>query len=371
MPLLRAVATAVVHLSHVDNPGTFALPYPDSAQSVLDSMVLTCLLLKAEPPRSVPQLVDWCTVRTVDNWVFPIPPGVAPPGSHLVDPTTRQPTQLCYEWADSDDTGLRRTGKENMDAVAMICREENCPDVYHAFRELLIKNPVLTRRELSTLASRGTGLELLQQQIQAVYLPAPAHHMNSRIGTFTACGRCRFLLHRTLEGALVCERDACRSRGPVRHGREYGAGDSGGVFLLIRPLRQWVASPGHAEMHLAKSLESAGATVQLWPSYGSYSLHIALPDGRSWAVEIKDWASGALLGRTAALPPQDPPYDRCVWAVPRGRVRAHHSYRDEFLRHSTGAARSGPDLVSSDDLLRAVRTIVAGAGAPFAPEGLF
>ncbi|MGY4999823.1 pPIWI_RE_Y domain-containing protein [Streptomyces griseus] len=375
------MATAVVHLSHVDTPGAFSLPYPESAQSALNSMVLTCLLLKADSPGSVPELVDWCAQRTVDNWVFPIPPNVAPPGTHLVDTHTRQPTQLCYEWADGDDTGLGRTGQETMDAAAAICREEVCPHIYHAFRELLIKSPVLTGRELATLAARGKGLELLQQQIQTVYLPAPVHHMNLVTRTYTACGRCRFLLHRTVKGNLVCERDACRNLGPVKRGREYRAGDSGGVFLLIRPLRQWVASPGQVELRLAKTLEGAGATVRLWPSYGAYGMHVALPGGRSWAVEIKDWASGALLGRTAALPPQDPPYERCVWAIPRGRLRAHPSYGDEFLRHRTGPDLSGPDLVNTDDLPRAVRHIAARSGGPdlppaeaeppFSPEGLF
>ncbi|MER7909936.1 hypothetical protein [Streptomyces sp. NPDC096068] len=358
VPLLRSVATAMVELSQVENPGTFALPYPDSVQSALDRMVLTCLLLKAKPPGSVPKLVHWCTIRPVDNWVFPIPSDIAPRGSLLVDPSTFQPTQLCYEWAGGNDgTGLRPSDRKPLDDAAAICREEDRPDVYRAFRELMIKRPVLTGREFATLPSKGTGLELLQQQIQSVYLPAPLHHMDPVSRTFTACGRCRTLLHRTRRGDLVCELDTCRGKGPVKRGREYGVEDSGGVLLLTRSLRQWVAGPGRIELRLAGVLERVGAMIQLWPSYGAYGMSVALPDGQTWAVEVKDWVSGALLGRSASLPPQDPPYDRCVWAVPRRRLRAHPSYENEFMRFRSGGSTE-PGLVSVENLSRTVRQIV-------------
>ncbi|MFE3117992.1 pPIWI_RE_Y domain-containing protein [Streptomyces niveus] len=58
--LLRSVATAMVRLGEAGDPGTAsAVPYPEEAQRALNATVLTCLLLKARPPESLPELVEW------------------------------------------------------------------------------------------------------------------------------------------------------------------------------------------------------------------------------------------------------------------------------------------------------------------------
>src|SRR5260370_2273679 len=68
MTLLRTVATAVLDLSDVPNPGTFTLPYPAEAQRALDRTVLACLLRGAEPPRRVPGLLVSCREIPVVDW---------------------------------------------------------------------------------------------------------------------------------------------------------------------------------------------------------------------------------------------------------------------------------------------------------------
>ncbi|AXI78776.1 hypothetical protein C7M71_016475 [Peterkaempfera bronchialis] len=377
--LLRGIATAIVHLSEVPNPGTFALPYAPPVQQALDGVVLTCLLMKADPPESVPQLVEWCSTSTIDNLSFPVPPDLAPPGSRLVDRDTRQPTQICYELALSGvDPTAQQVGRQAMDDAAELCRDNDSPDTYRALRELLINRPVLTGRELATLPSDGTGLELLAAPLRDLYVSAPASHLDLDTRTYTACGHCRTLLHPTVDGELVCERDACRLRGTVKRGREYQADDNGGTHLLIRPLRQWVSGPGVLERQLAKRLQKYGAVVQLWPSYGTYGLHVRFPCGQSWAVEVKDWSSAALLGTSARPPAADPPYDRCFWAVPRIRLQADTGYQNRFRIHETSPSAARLELVGIDDLVRAARQQLAAVPDRHAPteppppaEGLF
>ncbi|MFE2108879.1 hypothetical protein ACFXAF_23865 [Kitasatospora sp. NPDC059463] len=375
---MRGIATALVHLGEVPNPGTFTLPYPAPVQQALDGVVLTCLLMRAQPPESVPQLVEWCANLPIDNLAFPVPVGLAPPGSFLLDPTTRQPTQICHELAlGGIDPTAQQVGRQAMADAAEICREDDSPETYLAFRELLVNRPVLTGRELATLPSEGTGLDLLTAPLRALYVPAAASHRAPDSTVYTACGHCRALLHPTVDRGLVCERDACRVLGEVERGREYRPDDNdGGTHQLIRPIRQWVSGPGIMEQELAARLRKLGV-VQLWPSYGTYGLHVLFPSGQSWAVEVKDWSSATLLADSARPPIPDPPYDRCFWAVPRVRLQADARYRRSFQGHGTGPT-SRLELVGFEELVRAARREPTAAsdcrspnGRPLPPEGLF
>ncbi|WP_328959316.1 hypothetical protein [Kitasatospora purpeofusca] len=369
--LLRGLATAIVHLSEVPNPGTFALPYAAPVQQALDGVVLTRLLMKADPPESVPQLVEWCARFPIDNLPFPTPTGIAPPDSRLLDEETRQPNRICYELALSGvDPTAQQIGRQAMEDAAELCRESDSPDIYQAFRELLVTRPVLTGRELALLPADGKGLEVLAAPLRALYLPVPASHLNRDTRTYTACGRCRTLLHPTVHGGLVCERDTCPARGAVERGREYRADDiDGGTYQLIRPLRQWVSEPGVLEQQLAERLRKYGAAVQLWPSYGSYGLHVRSPQGKSWAVEVKDWSSAALLGASTRPPTAGPPYDRCFWAVPRVRLQQDTGYRNRFRLHGTGPGSLQLELVGIDDLVGIAHRERAALPDPGAPTG--
>ncbi|MFF5719874.1 hypothetical protein [Streptomyces buecherae] len=355
--LLRSVATAMVRLSEVGDPGTATLPYPDEAQRALNNTVLTCLLLKARPPESLPELVEWAAHRPVDRWPVRLPPDVVPPESLLLDEATRQPTQLCYEWAvDAEDSAARHSEQRYMAIASRRCREEDYPEAYRAFRLLLVRRPVLTHRELTTLPAAVDGdLGSLGDLLYDVYQPAPAGYLDWERRSYTSCARCHTLLHPMAGGALWCEQRRCRDLGTVRRGREYQADDDGGVQLLLRPLRQWVSAPGVLEMRLARQLTGIGADVELWPGFGAYGMRVRCPDGTTLAVDHKDWASPALLGRRAAPPPPDPPYDRCVWVMPAARLRDHPDFRATFERYRSSAS---PELMTDRELLRTARQLI-------------
>ncbi|GHB01513.1 hypothetical protein GCM10010305_50940 [Streptomyces termitum] len=378
--LLRSVATAMVRLSEAGDPGAAsAVPYPEEAQRALNTTVLTCLLLKARPPESLPELVEWAACRPLDQWPVTLPPDVVPPEARLLYEATRQPTQLCYEWAvDAEDSAAQYSGQHHMSVVAQRCREEKYPEAYRAFRLLLVRRPVLTHRELATLpAAAGSDLGSLGDLLYDVYQPAPAGHLDRERRSYVSCAHCHGLLHPTTGGGLWCEQRRCREAGTVRRGREYRADENGGVQLLIRPLRQWVSAPGLMEKRLADQLAKVGAEVELWPGFGAYGMRVRFPDGTTLAVDCKDWTSPALLGRRAAPPPPDPPYDRCLWVIPAGRLRDHPGFREVFERYRPSAS---PELMTDRELLRTARRLVA-AGRPYedidpavpgeAPEGLF
>ncbi|MFF1416124.1 hypothetical protein [Streptomyces sp. NPDC058280] len=369
--LLRSVATAMVRLSEIASQGTFTLPYPNEAQRALNDTVLNCLLLKARPPESLPRLVEWAACRPLDRWPITVPPEVVPPGSLLLDGATRQPTQLCYEWAvDAEDSAARHSEQRYMAVASERCREEDYPEAYRAFRRLLVRRPVLTHRELTTLpAAADSDLASLGDLLHDIYQPAPAAYLDRDRRIYTACARCHTLLHPTTRGELWCERQRCRELGTVRRGREYRADEGGGSQLLIRPLRQWVSAAGAVEVRLARQLTSLGANVELWPGFGAYGMHVRFPNGTTLAVDHKDWANPALLGRRATPPSPDPPYDRCVWVVTAARLRDQPDFRATFERYRRTAS---PELMTDRELLRTARqltgTTTLGTRHP-APDG--
>ncbi|MET8828472.1 Fis family transcriptional regulator [Streptomyces sp. NPDC004610] len=351
--LLRGVATALVRLG--DSYGTESLshPYPTEAQQALDTTVLACLLLKADPPESLPDLIEWAADRPVEAWPFTLPADAIRFGSRLLDRDTRQPTQLCYEWAVDGERSAALSEQPFMTAAARRCREEDYPEAYQAFRRLLIRRPVLTDRDLVTLPGAPLGeLEPLRDLLRDIYQPVPASYIHSGRGVCTACDRCGTLLHPTTEGGMWCERPICQKRDSVRAGREYRTDHDGGVHLLIRPLRQWVSAPGIQELQLARRMAKAGADVELWPDYGAYGMRVLLADGTAWAVEHKDWTTPALLGRRAAPPGSGPPHDRCVWVVPAARLSEQPNFRATFERYRQGAS---PLLMSDRELVLAIR----------------
>ncbi len=217
MVLLRTVATAVLDLSDVPNPGTFTLPYPAEAQRALDRTVLACLLRGAEPPRGIPDLLVWCREIPVVDWPLDLPEDLAASSEFLIDPHGLEPTQLCCEWAISHrDSAAEQVEREMVFTAIEQCRATRSPDAYAAFRRLLIEHPVLTREEAAATALEPAFFPVAAL-LPHVYLPAPAGWASG--GVLYSCGRCKTLLVPTRDDGWWCENDRCRRTGPRRSAR--------------------------------------------------------------------------------------------------------------------------------------------------------
>jgi hypothetical protein len=357
MTLLRTVATAVLDLSDVPNPGTFTLPYPAEAQRALDRTVLACLLRGAEPPRGVPDLLVWCREIPVVDWPLDLPEDLAAPNEYLIDPHGLEPTQLCYEWAISRrDSAAEQVEREMVFTAIEQCRAARMPEAYAAFRRLLIEHPVLTREEAA-----ATGLEPaflpVADLLPHIYLPAPAGW--ARDGVLYSCGRCKTLLVPTRDDGWWCENDRCRRTGPAPVGKTYHEDDGGGVLTLTRPLRLFVTTPGRAELRLERKLHGLQLRPQMWPGYDAYDLHVPLPGGQEWAVDVKDWASPALLGRQIKPLPEDPRHDRAFIVVPDHRLSRRPGYLDIVTKNMRKTARPKVTVMSERQFTAAVRDALA------------
>ncbi|MEU4174072.1 hypothetical protein [Streptomyces sp. NPDC026589] len=364
--LVRTLAGAVIQLADLGPLSAFALPYPAEAQRALDRTVLACLLRGVEEiPRSLPELLFWCHSRPLEDWPLDLPPDAFGPDDYLVDPEALVPSQLCHEWwIRGKDGGAAQFDREVVHTAMRLCRKASSPESYVAFRRLLVERPVLTgveRFETDTDLFLAPVQELLDQ----CYAAVPASY--EREGAYVTCGRCLTLLTPVAGGAWWCERDRCRRRGSPPHGRTLEGSDAAGLLQLVRPLRQFVTSPGRAEVELEARLSALGLQVQLWPGFDAYDLRITFPDEHVWAVDVKDWKHPGLLGRSAHPVRPEPPYDESCWVIPREQTGAHRDYLGTYRRNRPAAA-GGLPLFTDDQLVALAADRLDGAGGPHLTE---
>jgi hypothetical protein len=356
--LLRTIAGGIVRLGEIVSPGAFSLPYPADAQRALDQVALACLLRGEPPPHSLPDLITWCAQRPVREWPLRLPPEQAAPSDRLLDPHTRTPTQLCYEWAlRVQDTGTELYEQHVMLSAISVCRSAGAPESYTAFRRLLIEHPVLTRGELVLLNGKP-ALAPVMDLVREAYHPAPTG--SAADGCFAACSRCRCLLIPAAADGWWCEQDRCRGEGTAKPGTRYRSDQE--VLHLARPLRIFVTGPGRAEIELERRLGALGLQVDLWPEYDAYDLLVHLPGRRRWAVDVKDRASPALLGMNAARLPTVPAHDAAFLVVPQYRFRDRPDYRTVFAHYCTPETAQAVTLLTDRELVRRARQILREAG---------
>ncbi|GAA2250826.1 hypothetical protein GCM10010232_43430 [Streptomyces amakusaensis] len=350
--LLRLLADAVVALEDETDLDSFRLPYPADAQRALNHTVLACLRRGAEPPRSVPELLEWCGERPLASWPLDLPRDAAGPDDRLLDEESGLPTELVREWwAYRADSPARRHDREAMSWALHRCRQLS-PEAYTAFRRLLVERPVLTHTEWFSVISDPLLMEL-RDFLGDLYQEPPPGSLRPGLGC-AQCLRCGTLLTPVADTGWWCERDSCRTRGtepPI--GRIIEPERCAGLVQLDRPLRQFVARPGRAALELEAGLRRPGVTVEMWPPTLAYTMRVTFPDGRVWALDVKDWSHPALLARTAAPVRPEPAYDEAFWVVPDHRVTARADYLAVFHRNRPPAAGELTLLSESEVLRRA------------------
>ncbi|MCR3721195.1 MULTISPECIES: restriction endonuclease-related protein [Prauserella salsuginis group] len=346
--MLRMVASAIVRLSQQSGPGDPV--YDATVQNTYNQLVLLCLGKGHAPPGSVPEMVRWAAERSIGEWPWTLPEDFDGASAFLVDELTRTPTQQCWEWRiAARDVAAEQVENQLMLEAISECRAARAPASYTAFRKLLISKPVLTDAERVALGD-DLDLELLHDVIKRCYDPVPASYV--REGVYAVCARCGCLLVPIGRDRYVCELDRCRRDQHTRVGRRVEARRSG-LYQLNRPLRMFITGPGLAETDLEAELSRRGVRVEMWPNFDAYDLRITLPRGRVWAVDVKDRANPALLGRSALPLRSDPLYDEGFLVAPQYRFDEREDYGRVYARHRTDAP-GVPDLISDTELLARV-----------------
>lgn len=350
-PLLRTMATAVVALSRRRHPGDPV--YEPTVQRALDQLVLLCLRRGTKPPGSVPEMTRWARIRPVAQWPLDLFDAEVTDDQLLVDPDTGTPTQFCLEWAMSTaDPTAEQFENLLMGEAISACRAAQAPDAYTAFRRLLIERPVLTSAQLAEL-SGDVDLHPVLEIIRKCYEPAPA--ANLRDSRYSACKRCGCLLVPLTRGGFRCELDRCKRDGAHEIGSTLPAHEGGGVHHLRRPLRVFITGPGLAEVDLERALTKLHLQPQMWPHFDAYDLRIKLPGGQVWAIDVKDRANPALLGRTTAPFRSTPPFTNAFLVIPEYRLTDREDYQRVFSRNLPAELVGKVKLLTDKALLTKIR----------------
>ncbi len=146
----------------------------------------------------------------------------------------------------------------------------------------------------------------------------------------------------------VCESLACATSDveaelSIRPGRAIPAREH--VLWLKRGLRRFVTLPGLAEIRLERRLLKLKLKVELWPEFDSYDLHIEFPDGKAWAVDVKDWANPFLLALRVKNIPLNPPLEMGYFVFPDERSRQSDYVR--AFRNTCNSRKSSGKVVIS------------------------
>jgi pPIWI_RE three-gene island domain Y len=151
--VLRLLSSGVADLAdHVASGQPVRLPYPVSLQRALDRLSVMCIASGKQPPRSVADLLRWCQLP-LGKWEMPLAGDEADDATCLI--VGGQPSRECLEWAiaASDVEGEFREQRVVYEALD-VCRANGRPDVYVAFRELLISKPTMSELDLATELDR-------------------------------------------------------------------------------------------------------------------------------------------------------------------------------------------------------------------------
>lgn len=362
--LLSAVATAVVKLSRLEIPGDPV--YDNVTQRAFNHLVLqTTLDGGYRVPRSVPHMVELIAGAAACEWL---------PGSDssavLLDPVSLHPTQECLELiVDYRDPLGEKFEHTIIDSAFTACRDANSPESYVSFRRLLIKHPTVTQLEMLEALADDLYLQPCIEVLKSCYVPAPAGLQSE--GAFAECDGCGCLLTPVAGRGWVCDLDRCRGRKSAKIRRLLPAGADGGVLHLQYPLRAFVTGPGLSEVDLERRLIALGAKVEMWPNYDACDLLVILPNGQRWAVDVKDYANGGVLGRRFTTFKTNPGYDEAFLVVPDYRFSGG-GYAEAFL-HARALKHPGlPALapIRASDFVSKVKSAMAGIRAAAAGKEL-
>ena len=329
--ILHLIATGVIKLAERIAKGTpMDSHYPIPLQIGLNRLNVIRYRCSLPLIRSIPDLLSWCR-RPLKEWPLNITLAHLDPDNTLLD--DQFPTSVCEALAcATSDVEADLSERHFMNAVFSTCQTANSPSAYVAFRRLLIEHPVLTEFELIQQRNDHPDLNLLTDHLKVAYVDAPLDYMLG--GCFHCCPTCNNLQQPTVQmDRLLCEEERCRRQYATKPARVIPAHEH--VLWLKRGLRRFVTLPGLTEVRLEQKLRKLKLQVDLWPDFDSYDLRVEFPDGKAWAIDVKDWANPFLLALNVKNIPLNPSLEKGYFVFPDER-----SWQADYVRAFRNACNS-------------------------------
>ncbi|MFJ2210773.1 hypothetical protein ACIQVO_08130 [Streptomyces sp. NPDC101062] len=343
--LFRELARMVAALAEVQGLRSFALPYPGVAQRALDRTVMYCLDVGETPPRSLPELWEWCRTKPAGDPLFAVPASLVTPGATLVHPVGRMPTRSCLEVAShGPDGGVATHARALLGDLEARC---GTGERYRQCRRFLARHPVVHQRDRF-----GSGWsKTVWSRVKEFYGPLPESLLVD--GVFLRCPSCGLpalpwngavpVPGLSATGADIwCEGEECPRDGPLDLIREPDQ-----AWILRRSLRTFLALPYRTEEAALDALDRAGIDHE--PVSGPLSAYRLRDTGAGIVdIQVYDRLQPALLA--AHLTDSAPLADRTLVVVPDVLAR-RDGYREAFTDALPALLRDRLVLTTPTDLV--------------------
>ncbi len=347
--LFQELARMVAALAEIQGLRSFALPYPSLAQRALDRTVMHCLDVGETPPRSLPELWEWCRTRPAGDPLFAVPVSLVTQGTTLVHRVGRMPTRSCLEIASyGPDGGVAAHARALLDDLEARCgRGEH----YRQCRRFLARRPVVHQRDRFGLGWN----KAVWSRVKDLYGPLPESLLVDDV--FLLCPSCGLpALPRDgavpvpgpsdTDAEIWCEGEECPRDDPLELIREPDH-----AWILRRSLRTFLALPHRTEEAARDALDRAGIDHEaLSGPLSAYRLRGTGPGIVD--IQVYDRLQPALLA--AHLTDSAPLADRTLVVVPDG-LAGRDGYREAFTDALPALLRDRLVLTTPVDLVPDLR----------------
>ncbi|WP_419667569.1 hypothetical protein [Streptomyces sp. 2-1] len=343
--LFRELARMVAGLAEVQGLRSFALPYPGLAQRALDRTVMHCLDVGETPPRSLPELWEWCRTKPAGDPLFAGSALLVTPGATLVHPVGRMPTRSCLEVAShGPDGGVAAHARALLGDLEARC---GTGERYRQCRSFLARHPVVHQQDRF-----GPGWsKAVWSRVKDLYGPLPESLLvDSDFLRCPSCGLPALPRDRAVpvpgpsatDADIWCEGEDCPRDDPPELIR-----DPEQTWILRRPLRTFLALPHRTEEAALDVLDRAGIDHEaLSGPLSAYRLRDSGPGIVD--IQVYDRLQPALLA--AHLADSAPLADRTLVVVPDA-LAGRHGYRRAFTDALPALLRDRLVLTTPVDLV--------------------
>lgn len=319
-----------------------------------EKLSFQCYAEGITPPLTLADLVAWLH-KPLAEWDIAFPAGWA--DKTLLEDAV--PTEFCEELGvDMADVGDLRL--EMQDAtfreLHKYCRDLGDTTLYSIMREFLIQHPILDDL-LPAIQQNRRWPQEVRDLLRRCFEPIPLACIKQHDGqeSVAICPHCGWTLAWAGDTPF-CHRDgACESI--------YGEDFEGFTRRVYDPamcrttegIQRYVVAPEVALITLRDDLTQLhGVRCELFPRFDAYDMLISLPNGKKWAVDMKDHRDSARLGKTLKPFSTVPTWDKAFVVFPK-----HRKDRDYLNRFKNHWKRSKNEEVRfADELVRDVRKVV-------------
>ena len=333
----------------LNSPGGWDLPWPSLLQQAHD-LVLFQLITDGVPndqlPHSIADFIGLCH-RPLHGWGLGIPSGSGIDFADILLLVDGDLTADAQEWFKTGPFPyLEHFENAWFDRFLRACNVSAVPQQsYVAIREWMIRHPIVDQLEFLTFKQNHDLA--LGDVIEAAYEPVPRHFIQD--GSALQCVHCGCPMYASPEPG--CTRPDCRKQN-LPQGKPIPLPNEG--RLLHPALLRFLMMPGRTELDLHDRLRKRGCEVSLWPGLDQYDLRVVLPNGRTFAVDVKDWKNPVLLSRSQKTELPTDHWDEFWYVFPDERVRQQRDYVNLFKRSLPPALRKSVHAGSVSTFLKSL-----------------